>query len=169
LNLVCSFPFSPVAQQIVNELERLLELVPPSQTATTLPPSHDISLLIRQILVIAGHAADREETALAFSQKAVQLLYKAPTQLGREVYAALLDRLCDASPQVSREATEWLLYAEDEASLGSMTKFPPTITEVRVTAQVQRSCDISAPAKCDYTISRARHAAWEADIARYEA
>lgn len=107
-------------QQIVHELERLLEQVPPSQTATTTPPSHGISLLIRQVLVIAGQAVDREETALAFSQKAVQLLYKAPTQLGREVYAALLDRLCDASPQVSREATEWLLYAEDEASLRSM-------------------------------------------------
>ena len=104
-----------ITQQIVNELERLLEQVP-SQTAATSPLSHDISLLIRQVLVIAGQAVDREDTALAFSQKAVQLLYKAPTQLGREVYAALLDRLCDASPQVSREATEWLLYAEDEAS-----------------------------------------------------
>jgi len=62
--------------------------------------SHDLSLPIRQVLVIAGQAVSSEETALTFSQTAVQLLYRAPTQLGREVHAALLDHLCDASPQV---------------------------------------------------------------------
>lgn len=46
----------------------------------------------------------------------MQLLYKAQTQLGREVYVALLERLCDTSQQVAREATDWLLYAEDEVS-----------------------------------------------------
>lgn len=91
--------------------------MPPSQTAAALSPSHEISLLIRQVLLVVTQAVDREETALAFSQKVVQLLYKAPSQLGREVYVALLDRLCNASPQVSREATEWLLYAEDEVQL----------------------------------------------------
>ena len=94
--------------------------MPPAQTASSLPANHDISLLIRQILVIASQAADREETMLAFSQKVVQLLYKAPTQLGREVYAVLLDRLCEASAQVSKEAIEWLVYAEDEVSAGSL-------------------------------------------------
>jgi CCR4-NOT transcription complex subunit 1 len=104
-------------QQIIIELERLLDQMPPTQTASSLPANHDISLLIRQILVTASQAADREETMLAFSQKVVQLLYKAPTQLGREVYAALLDRLCEASAQVSKEAIEWLVYAEDEVSV----------------------------------------------------
>lgn len=138
-------------QQIVNELERLLEQMPPSQTASTLPPSHHISLSIRQIILIAGQAVDREETALAFSQKAVQLLYKAPTQLGREVYAVLLDRLCDSSPQVSREATEWLLYAEDEASPSQSSEFRST--EFCSIAQVQRPCDIAAPAERHHTFS----------------
>lgn len=88
--------------------------MPHSATAATLSPSHEISQLIRQILIIASQATNREETALQFSQKVVQLLYKSTIQLGREVYAVLLARLCDSSPEVSREATEWLLYAEDE-------------------------------------------------------
>ncbi|KAF9513935.1 hypothetical protein BS47DRAFT_1362032 [Hydnum rufescens UP504] len=100
--------------QIIIELERLLDQMPPTQAASSLPANHDISLLIRQILVTASQAADREDTMLAFSPKVVQLLYKAPTQLGREVYAALLDRLCETSAQVSKEVIEWLVHAEDE-------------------------------------------------------
>jgi hypothetical protein len=102
------------AQQIINDIERVLEQLPPSQTATTLPSNHDVSLLLRQILVMLNQTAERDEVALAFSQKVVQMLYKAPTQLGREVYAILLDRLCEASAQVNKEAIDWLLYAEDE-------------------------------------------------------
>lgn len=98
----------------MQELERALEHMPPSQNIALLSPNHDISLFTRQILLLAAQSLDREETALAFSQKVVQLLYKASTQLGREVYAALLARLCDSSQQVTREATEWLIYAEDE-------------------------------------------------------
>lgn len=99
---------------IISEVERILEQLPPSQTPSAVPPSPEITILIRQILNIVSQSPDREETGLAFSQKVVQLLYKAQTQLGREVYVALLERLCDASQQVAREATEWLLYAEDE-------------------------------------------------------
>lgn len=96
------------------ELERSLEQAPIAQTASTLPANHDISVMIRQILIISNQVTDREETALAFSQKVVQFLYKAPNQLGREVYAILLDRLCEASNHVSKEAIDWLVYAEDE-------------------------------------------------------
>jgi hypothetical protein len=48
------------------------------------------------------------------SQKIVQLLYKTPSQLGREVYVALLDQLCQSFEEVAKEAITWLLYAEDE-------------------------------------------------------
>lgn len=101
---------------IIGEVERILEQMPPSQSASAAGPTSEISVLIRQILAIVSQSAEREETGLAFSQKVVQLLYKAQSQLGREIYVSLLERLCDASVQVAREATEWLLYAEDEVS-----------------------------------------------------
>ncbi|KAF9503665.1 hypothetical protein BS47DRAFT_1355999, partial [Hydnum rufescens UP504] len=49
-------------QQIIIELERLLDQMPPTQAAFSLPANHDISLLIRQIFVTASQAADREDT-----------------------------------------------------------------------------------------------------------
>jgi len=48
------------------------------------------------------------------SQKIVQLLYKTSSQLGREIYVALLDQLCHSFEEVAKEAITWLLYAEDE-------------------------------------------------------
>ena len=85
-----------------------------------------------------NQTTEKDETALAFSQKVVQMLYKAPTQLGREVYAILLDRLCEASVQVNKEAIDWLLYAEDEVWSCRITalKCP---AELDVIAQVQRA------------------------------
>lgn len=50
------------------------------------------------------------------SQKIVQLLYKTPSQLGREIYVALLDQLCHSFEDVAKEAITWLVYAEDEVS-----------------------------------------------------
>ena len=57
---------------------------------------------------------EREDTALALSQRVVQFLYNSQSSLGREVYVILLDRLCESSPKVGREAVDWLLFAEDE-------------------------------------------------------
>jgi CCR4-NOT transcription complex subunit 1 len=86
----------------------------PIQSLTALPPNHDIRHLVRQILFLATEAEDRHRTPLLMSQKIVQLLYKTPSQLGREVYVALLDQLCQSFEEVAKEAITWLLYAEDE-------------------------------------------------------
>ena len=51
------------------------------------------------------------------SQKTVQLLYKTSTQLGREIYVALLEQLCHSFEEVAKEAINWLIYAEDEVCL----------------------------------------------------
>lgn len=53
------------------------------------------------------------------SQKIVQLLYKTTSQLGREMYVALLDQLCHSFEDVAKEAINWLIYAEDEVGLAS--------------------------------------------------
>jgi CCR4-NOT transcription complex subunit 1 len=86
----------------------------PNQTLATLPPNHDIRHLVRQTMLLAEEAADRERTPLMMSQKIVQLLFKTTSSLGREVYVALLDQLCHSFEDVAKEAITWLLYADDE-------------------------------------------------------
>lgn len=71
---------------------------------------------IRQVLQTSTRSVERDETALAFSQKTVLLLFKTTIQLGRELYVLLLQKLCETWPNVAKEATDWLLYAEDEVS-----------------------------------------------------
>ena len=97
----------------MRDLEAMLVQLPiPSLAA--LPPTHEVRHLVRQILFIAADSADRTRTPLLMSQKIVQLLYKTPSQLGREIYVALLDQLCHSFEEVAKEAITWLIYAEDE-------------------------------------------------------
>jgi len=56
----------------------------PIQSLAALPPNHDIRHFVRQILFLAAESVDRHRTPLLMSQKIVQLLYKTPSQLGRE-------------------------------------------------------------------------------------
>lgn len=86
----------------------------PVQSLAALPPNHDVRHLVRQVLYLAQEAADKQGTPLQMSQKIVQLLYKTPSQLGREVYVVLLEQLCTTFEDVSKEAITWLVYAEDE-------------------------------------------------------
>jgi len=99
----------------------------PNQALTALPPNHDIRHLVRQIMLLADEATDRERTPLMISQKIVQLLYKTSSPLGREVYVALLDQLCRNFEDVAKEAITWLLYAEDERKFN----VPVTVTLLR--------------------------------------
>ena len=96
----------------------------PIPTLAALPPNHDVRLFVRQILIIAAESIDRNRTPLLMSQKIVQLLYKTPSQLGREIYVALLDQLCHTFEEVAKEAITWLIYAEDERKFN----IPVTVT-----------------------------------------
>jgi hypothetical protein len=98
---------------LTRDLEAVM-LQYPNQSLVSLPANHDIRHLVRQIMLLADEAADRERTPLMMSQKIVQLLYKTNSPLGREVYVALLDQLCRSFDDVAKEAITWLLYAEDE-------------------------------------------------------
>src|SRR5204862_4527243 len=80
----------------------------------SLPPNHDIRLLVKEIPLLATQSFNRDETALHFSQKVVQLLYKNDSNLSREVYVTLLEKLCEISYKVNKEVTAWLIYADDE-------------------------------------------------------
>jgi CCR4-NOT transcription complex subunit 1 len=98
---------------MIRDLEAVMVQLP-IQSLAALPPNHDIRHLVRRILFLAAESIDRHRTPLLMSQKIVQLLYKTPSQLGREVYVALLDQLCHSFEDVAKEAITWLLYAEDE-------------------------------------------------------
>ena len=97
----------------VKDIEGIIVQLP-VQSLAALPPTHDVRSLLRQILFLANEAVDRQRTPLAMSQKIVQLLYKTSSQLGREVYVALLEQLCHSFDDVAKEAITWLIYAEDE-------------------------------------------------------
>jgi len=106
-------------QDLTRDLEAIM-LQLPVQSLTTLPPSHEVRHLVRQIIYLAVEAADRQHTPLTMSQAIVRKLYNIPSQLGREVYVALLEQLCHSFEDVAKEAIEWLLYSDDEVSLMSI-------------------------------------------------
>jgi CCR4-NOT transcription complex subunit 1 len=98
--------------EMISELDKVLPRLMVDSLAA-LPINHDVKMIIRQIPVIATQSANTDQTALAFSQKVVQLLYKSESSLGRDVYVTILQRLCDLFPKVAKEVTQWLIYAED--------------------------------------------------------
>jgi CCR4-NOT transcription complex subunit 1 len=102
--------------QYITELEKLVISPQVVQFATfqSLPPMHDIRVIIRQVPLLALSSFDKIEAARTFAQKVVQLLYKSETQLAREMYVVLLEQLCEVSPNVSTLVTQWLTHADDE-------------------------------------------------------
>lgn len=109
----------------------------PAQSFSVLPQNHDVRHLVRQVVYLTLESVDRARTPLVFSQKIVQLLYKTPTQLGREVYVTLLDQLCRTYEDVAKEAISWLLYAEDEVRFFLFSNCSSLIARA---AQTQCSC-----------------------------
>ena len=104
------------SQLICKELDAaVLQL--PYQSLAQLPAGHEIRLLVRQIIILAAESSDRRQTPLHMSQKIVQLMYKTTSQLGREIYVAILDQLCHAFEEVAKEAISWLIYSDDEVKV----------------------------------------------------
>lgn len=88
--------------------------LPPLQSLNALPPNHDLRPVLRSVMYLATDSTDRHRTPLLISQKIVQLLYKATTPVGREMYLLILDQLCHTFDDVAKEAITWLVYAEDD-------------------------------------------------------
>jgi CCR4-NOT transcription complex subunit 1 len=103
-------------QFISRELEAILAQLPVMSLAA-LPSNHDVRHLVRQILSLAAESGDRQRVPLAMAQKIVQLLYKTTSQLGREIYVALLDQLCHTFDEVAKEVIPWLNESTDEVGL----------------------------------------------------
>lgn len=111
-------------QAMMRELDGQLLQMPNTPSLAALPPNHDIRHLVRQALFTAAESADRQRSPLSMSQKIVQLLYKAVSQLGREVYVAILDQLCHSFEDVGKEVVNWLLYADDEVRVTIIPVYP---------------------------------------------
>lgn len=99
-------------QGMIAELDKALQRAT-VDNLNALPLHHDIKMLIREIPVTVTQSASTDATALTFSQKVVQLLYKSESELARQVYVNILQRLCDQSAKVAKEVSQWLIYAED--------------------------------------------------------
>ncbi|KLO12020.1 Not1-domain-containing protein [Schizopora paradoxa] len=114
----------------MSKLETILQETSIASLAV-LPQTHDIRTIVHRILTIAaggvGDGRDRFKLPLLISQKIVQYLYKTSTQLGRELYATLLEQLCQSYDEVAKEAITWLIYAEDDRKFN----IPVTVTLLR--------------------------------------
>ncbi|ORY06821.1 Not1-domain-containing protein [Basidiobolus meristosporus CBS 931.73] len=140
---------------LVNELDKQLGQCTVNGLAA-IPQQHDIRVIVHQIQALASHSNNRDETALTFSQKVVQSLYKGDTNLAREVYVHLLERLCDLSPSVAKEVTAWLIYADDERKYN----VPVTVALIKVglinlpeqDAQLAKLIDVGRPSVIEFAV-----------------
>ena len=115
-------PVNPL-QQIMEKISALLDELDiivkqnADVSLSTLPANHEIITLVRQINVAASQFFVRDELAMWFAQKLVQLLFKTEVTLGIEIYIILLERICELSKRVAREFTTWLFFSDDERKL----------------------------------------------------
>lgn len=130
--ICCAFikTYQGFSQQFAAEVDRIL-------VNGSLSPA-EIQTFVRQVMQTIGRSVNRELTALAFSQKTVQLLFKTQSQSGRELYVLLLSKLCDSWPKVNKEAIDWLLYSDDEVSATSVLCILASEPGI---AQVQCACN----------------------------
>ena len=113
--------------QSVADLEKTIGSCSDDESLASLPQDHELRAILRRIPVVAARSTNPDEAALAFSQKLVQMLYKAEKTLTREALVILLERLCEVSVAAAKEVTAWLVYAEDERKFN----VPVTIALVR--------------------------------------
>ncbi|TPX41510.1 hypothetical protein SeLEV6574_g06049 [Synchytrium endobioticum] len=96
------------------ELEKFAGSQSVAMTLASLPPQHELRTALKAVPSLVTQAYQREEAALLFSQRVVQLLYKTESNLAREMYIVLLERLFELSKTAAKEVNAWLLYADEE-------------------------------------------------------
>lgn len=57
---------------------------------------------------------------LIFVEKVVYMLYKSNTPFALEAYTGFLQSLFEMSLDVAKEATAWIVYADDEVISGDL-------------------------------------------------
>ena len=99
--------------QIITELEKAIK-ESTEKSYEELTEKSKVKVLISQILPTISKPNSSEEITFHLSQKIMQLLYKSETPFEREVYAVILESLCEFSRKVKGEVVAWLLYSEEE-------------------------------------------------------
>lgn len=101
-------------QNGIDTLEKLISESPETSLAQ-LTSEHPISVLLTQILSVASRSLLKDQVVLKTSQMAVSALFTlTDSQLGREVFCFLLDKLCELSATTAKEVVLWLIYSDDE-------------------------------------------------------
>ncbi|KAI8922013.1 CCR4-Not complex component, Not1-domain-containing protein [Powellomyces hirtus] len=139
----------------ISELEKHITQVP-LDTLDTLPDQHPIRDLLREISVTMVQPFNRDEMALLFAQKVVNLLYTCDSVLARESCVVLLRKLCEVSKRLNKEIKEWLLYHDDERKYN----VPATVAVVQANfitvpeldMQLARLMDTGRVSVLEYTI-----------------
>jgi len=124
------------------EVEQVLQQIPDHQHFAMLPQQHPLRALGRQIESLASQSASSDDILMQFSQRVTHALFKAATQVGRDFYTAMLERVCTQSIPVAKEAVLWLLNSDDEVRYEVQLN---SLKLMRNSAQVQRACHRDAP------------------------
>ncbi|KAJ3175056.1 hypothetical protein HDU87_006452 [Geranomyces variabilis] len=105
------------------ELEKQIALVPDIDSLDSLPSQHAILEILREIPALFAQPYNRDEMALLFAQKVVNMLYMSKRPLSREICIALLQKLCDVSKRLVKEIKEWVLYHDDDRKYNVQATF----------------------------------------------
>jgi CCR4-NOT transcription complex subunit 1 len=101
--------------EIVAEMEKYVNQAQ-AQGLTIASVTDEVRQAIRAVPLLASQTSNREQMTLVIAQRVVQLLYKTPVPLGREIYVLMLQGLCEVAPKVDAEVKQWLVYADDAVS-----------------------------------------------------
>lgn len=86
----------------------------PATSLAELPQSSVILTVLAQLPLLASRSNSVDDSALLCSQKVIQVLFRADSELAREVASALLERLCGLSDSTAQKIRAWLVFANDE-------------------------------------------------------
>ncbi|TIC11800.1 Not1-domain-containing protein [Wallemia mellicola] len=99
--------------QLIVEIEKAI-VASQVDSSELLPPNSELRPLVQEVSILAFQSQNFEEVSLSFAQRIVQLLYRAETNLGREVHVTILQHLCELSMKAAKEVTAWLVLSDDD-------------------------------------------------------
>lgn len=124
---------------LASDIERLV-LTLTVESLADIDENHEIRGLINEILQMLRQASPslKDQLTLTFAQKTVAMLYRSESKLGRDLFVGLLEEICEMTPKVAHEVSQWLIYAEDER------KYNVPVTLVLITHRIVSLGDFDA-------------------------
>ncbi|KGG51989.1 hypothetical protein DI09_22p140 [Mitosporidium daphniae] len=103
--------------ELASERPARSESGPPSAGGAPVQEHASLRTLMKQVLVLALHAPQRDETCAAFAERLWALLLHSPNlEMGSTLASTrcsalvlLLDKLCELSSRVARQVSDWVL------------------------------------------------------------